>query len=78
MHKAGCAKQRLALALIGVLSLTACGKATFECPIPKDYSLEIQSQAADELEALPDNSVIADFIADYGVLRAKARACRGA
>lgn len=70
-------KLRLALALIGVLSLTACGTATFECPIPKDYSSEVQSQAANELEALPANSVIADFIADYGVLRAEARACRG-
>lgn len=78
MRKVGCAKLRLALVLIGVLSLPACGAVTFECPIPKDYSPDVQSQAADELDALPTNSVIADFIADYGVLRAESRACRGA
>ena len=77
MHKEGYARLRPALALIAALLLGACATATFECPIPKDYSSEVQAQAADELEGLPDNSVIADFIADYGVLRAEARACRG-
>ena len=77
MHNNGCAKLRLPLALTGLLLLSACATATFECPIPKDYSPDVQAQAADELDALPEGSVIADFIADYGVLRAEARACAG-
>ena len=71
------ARRRLALALTASLSLTACATVNFECPIPKDYSAEVQAAAADELSRLPENSVIGDFVADYGVLRAEARACRG-
>ncbi|MDJ0628830.1 MAG: hypothetical protein QNJ44_11265 [Rhodobacter sp.] len=76
MHKSACAALWRLLLLIGGLSLTACAPGDFSaCPIPKDYSQAEQNAAADELDALPEGSVLADFIGDYGVLRAEARAC---
>ena len=42
----------------------------------QSYSQEDLERAADELEALPEGSVIARMIADYAVLRAKLRALR--
>lgn len=77
MLKHECATRRLALLPIGILLLGGCATASFECPNPKEYSAEIQAKAATEIEALPSGSVIGDFVADYGVLRAQARACRG-
>jgi hypothetical protein len=50
--------------------------ASFECGSVKDYAPDVQSAAAAELQALPAHSVIATMIADYGVMRAEARACR--
>ncbi len=46
------------------------------CPHVKEYSAELQKGAADELDALPDGSIIANvMMPDYGTLRAGARAC---
>jgi PBP1b-binding outer membrane lipoprotein LpoB len=63
--------------LTASLLLSGCATAPSEvvCPIPKDYSLEIQRQAANELESLPVNSVVASMISDYGVVREELRAC---
>ena len=63
------------LLLTGFLLLSACAGVSSNCPIPKEYTGAIQSQAADELEALPSGAVLAAMIADYGVMRAEARAC---
>lgn len=43
------------------------------CPRIEPYSKATQSRAADELEALPVGSALADMIGDYGVLRAELR-----
>tara|TARA_R110000744_G_scaffold105579_2_gene201738 strand:+ start:154 stop:399 length:246 start_codon:yes stop_codon:yes gene_type:complete len=77
MLKHECARLSLALTLTAIALLSGCATPSFECPIPKEYSAEVQTQAANELVALPSGSVIGDFIADYGVLRAQARACQG-
>lgn len=77
MHNVTSVKLLPKLALTGILFLSACATVISECPIPKDYSAKVQEQAAGELEALPKGSVIGEFIADYGVLRAQARACNG-
>lgn len=77
MLKHECARLSLALTLTATALLSGCATANFECPIPKEYSPEVQAQAADDLEALPSDSVIGDFVADYGVLRAQSRACNG-
>lgn len=77
MLKHECARLSLALTLTAAALLSGCATADFECPIPKEYSAEVQGQAADELEALPEGSLVAELVADYGVLRAQSRACRG-
>jgi len=58
--------------------LTGCESTASSpvCPVPKEYSAKEQDTAADELAALPKGSVIAKMIAQYGVLRAQARACK--
>lgn len=77
MLKNECEKLLPVLTLIGAVLLSGCEKAGFECPIPKEYSAEMQARGAEELNQLPKNYVISDFVADYGVLRAQSRACLG-
>tara|TARA_R100000935_G_scaffold1906_3_gene5735 strand:+ start:13885 stop:14025 length:141 start_codon:yes stop_codon:yes gene_type:complete len=43
-------------------------------PTVKDYPRTVQAQAADELEALPEGSVLPVLIGDYAVLREQLRA----
>jgi hypothetical protein len=63
------------LPLIAVLSLTACARVNSSAVPPvKEYSPAVQAQAADELEALPEGSVLPMFVADYAVLREQLRA----
>ncbi len=45
------------------------------CPRVVEYSDEVLSRAADEVEALPENSVLVVLLSDYGVTRARARVC---
>jgi len=67
--------QVLPLLLIAGLSLHACGTETFSVlPTVKDYPRAVQAQAADELEALPEGSVLPVLIGDYAVLREQLRA----
>jgi hypothetical protein len=42
----------------------------------KTYSPEFLAQAADALDALPDDSALAIMIADYAVLREQLRAAQ--
>lgn len=50
--------------------LAACGVATSKsCPPLVTYSKQFQSQAADELDALPKGSRLATMIVHYGALR---------
>jgi len=41
-----------------------------------EYSRAEQARVAAELAALPEGVVIAEWLADYAVLRDQARACR--
>lgn len=40
-----------------------------------EYSRIEQAHVAAEVDALPEEAVIAEWLADYAVLRAQARAC---
>jgi len=67
------------LLLIVALPLAGCATVPSEpsgCPTLFDYSVEDQAQAADELDALPEGSIIARMIGDYGANRNEIRACR--
>lgn len=66
----------VALGLIGTVFLIGCETVISSCPSLKEYSKEEQARVADELDALPEGSALAGFIADYGVTRAEIRACR--
>lgn len=80
--KAGCWKRRLAVLAIATSLLTGCATGGSEagrltaCPHVVEYSREVQTSAAEELNSLPDGSVIAEMLADYAVMREQARACR--
>ena len=74
--------RRLGVLAIVTSWLSACGTAISEptpvgaCPPVVEYSHEFQARAAEELGVLPDGSTIAEMLADYGVMRDQARACR--
>ena len=59
--------------------LTACAPAGSEpaCFALVPYDAQSQRQAAAELAALPDGSVLARMIDDYGDLRARIRGACG-
>lgn len=77
---AGCWRRRLA-ALVIVMSLPGgCATVSSEpvvggCPAVVEYSQAEQIQVADEIESLSGDAVLADWLADYSVLREQARAC---
>lgn len=67
--------RQVVLALIVLALLSGCARVVSDvCPVMKTYPDDLQTQAADELDALPQGSVIAAMIADYGVMRAELRA----
>ena len=82
MSNAGCWTRRLAAHAIGTSLLSGCATVSSDggrfgaCPPVVEYSRELQAQAAEEMDLLPENSAVADMMADYAVMRAQARACR--
>jgi hypothetical protein len=66
--------------LIAMLWLTGCAMVDSDtrapCPPVVEYTAADQARAADEVEALPDGTVIVRMLSDYAVLRDQARACR--
>ena len=81
MSNARCWKRRLAALAIATSLLSGCatvrsdGSGPGACPPVVEYSREIKVRAAEELGTLSDGSAIAEMLADYGVMRAQARAC---
>ena len=64
-----------------MIFLTACARAGFEgphgaCPPVTGYSRAEQARVAEEVAALQEGALIAEWLADYAVLRDQARACR--
>jgi hypothetical protein len=70
--------RKIALLALLAMSPSACGTVPSDvaCPSLPKYSKELQAKAADELDAMPEDSVIAGvFIVDYGRMRDGVRAC---
>jgi hypothetical protein len=64
------------LLTILLLSTASCAAGVSDsCPPVVAYDQATQTQAADELKALPVGSVLPRFMLDYGTLRSQARAC---
>jgi hypothetical protein len=61
------------------MSTTGCATVVSSaCPREVEYSAEQQRRAADELSALPRDSMVrSTMMPDYGRLRDQVRACRG-
>ena len=62
--------------------LSACATVNSEravgtCPPVVEYSRAEQAKAADEIEALLEQAILIDWLADYSVLRVQTRACTG-
>jgi len=78
-----CWRRRLAVLAIATSWLTACAgvgfdcRATVVCPPVAEYNREEQQLVADGVEALPEDSVIVGWLADYAVLRQQLRLCQG-
>jgi hypothetical protein len=63
-----------------MISLSGCARegsdgSPLACPPPVEYSRAEQAHVAKELAALPEGAVIAEWLADYAVLREQAQAC---
>ncbi|MFN7177861.1 MAG: hypothetical protein ACK4MX_13410, partial [Thermaurantiacus sp.] len=61
--------------------LTACAAGNSDtlrraCPPLVEYGRAEQARVAEEVDALSEGAVIAEWLADYAVLRAQARACQ--
>ena len=59
--------------LSGCATVSSDGGSFGACPPVVEYSREFQAQAAEEMGLLPENSAVADMMADYAVMRAQAR-----
>jgi hypothetical protein len=64
--------------MLPLLLVTSCAVASSksECPAIVIYSGDEQAQVALDLDLLPPDSPVKDFIRDYGVLRDEVRACQ--
>lgn len=82
MLNARCSKKRHAVLAVGMIFLTGCATGSSEhgartyCPPVVEYGREEQQRMAEEVEALPEDSVIVGWLADYAVLRAQLDYCR--
>lgn len=73
---------RVALAIATTL-LSGCATVGFDenqlgaCPPVVEYGREVQAQAAEDTDLLPEGSAIDEMLSDYAVMREQARACGG-
>lgn len=81
ISNARCWRQQLAALVIATSLLSGCATVGSNppigivCPPVVQYSREAQARAAEELNSLPDGSVIAEMLSDYAVLRDQTRSC---
>lgn len=77
---AKCSTPPPAVLMIVMLWLTGCATAGSDartpCPPVVDYTAADQARAAEEVDSLPEGTVIVQMLSDYAVLRDQARACR--
>lgn len=67
---------RLALLLPCLAACATAPSRISACPHVREYDRELMATAADELDALPDGSVLANvMMPDYAAIRAGAREC---
>ena len=62
--------------LIATLFLTGCATVSSRCPDPTFIPADVQTRAADELDALPADSALAAVVEAAFLDREKLRFCR--
>lgn len=77
-----CLRPRLAALMTVTSLLSACAtvgseRATGVCPPMVEYDDGFQARAAEEVQALPEGSTIAEMLSDYAVMREQAGVCNG-
>ena len=75
-----CLKLRLVGLAIVTSLLSACATvnsepATGVCPLVVEYDAGFQARVAEEVQTLPEGSVIVEMLSDYAVMREQARGC---
>jgi hypothetical protein len=76
-----CSKRQLAALAVAAISLAGGGTAGSDrppaatCPPVVGYDAELQERAAAEVDALAEDSAVAELLSDYAVMRDQARAC---
>lgn len=71
-------RHSLLLPLLGALSLSACDAVRYKtvCPTLVPYSLNEQTQLAQELAAMPTATMTHRAVRDYAGLRDQVRVCQ--
>ncbi|WP_278368078.1 hypothetical protein [Acetobacter orientalis] len=71
-------RRSLLVLLLGALSLSACGAVRYKtvCPTLVSYSLNEQTQLAQELAAMPAATMTHRAVRDYAGLRDQVRVCQ--
>ena len=83
MSNGGCSRRRLAVLAIGTSLLSGCVTVSSEmgnntvCPPVVEYTRDVQARAVQELQLLPEQSLIVKMMGDYAVMRDQAQACAG-
>ncbi len=78
---ARCWKRQLVVLAIATSSLNGCAMVgsnppiAIVCPPVVEYSRETQARATEELDLLPEETAIAEMLADYSLMRDQAGAC---
>lgn len=79
--KGGCSRRRCIALILATIWLSGCATGASDLgnfgagPPVAEYSQEFQARAAEELFLLPEESVIAEMLAGYAVIREQARVC---
>ncbi|AXS40994.1 hypothetical protein [Breoghania sp. L-A4] len=80
-YKGGCSRRQHVALVLATIWLSGCATGASDvgslgaCPPVIEYSREFQARAAKELVPLPEESVIAEMLSDYAVMREQAGAC---
>ena len=83
MCNAGCWKRRFVVLAIATSLLSGCAADGSEmdnntvCPPVVEYTRDVQARAVQELELLPERSLIVKMMGEYAVMRDQAQVCAG-
>ena len=61
--------------LLGACTTVSSERITGVCPPVAEYDAELQSRAAEEVQALPEGSAVIVMLSDYAVMREQLRVC---